>query len=165
MNLNLQLDQVAEHIRDLIWDQLATELQLVSCQQGCPEQLRTLDDLAQEVPAVLLDPPRWAGARPDDSLPAVEGTVTIHLSYLRRIQAGEEHPRATVTRLSRLASLFLTPDFSLSGWDNSTGFAVERIWPSDVQHEHDLTYEDAAVRIALGTVTLQATCIAYLPAG
>ena len=163
--LELQLDQLAEHIRNLIWDELAIELQLVTCQQGCPEQLRTLEDLAQEVPAVLLDPPRWGGARPDDSLPAVQGTVTLHLSFLRRIELGEEHPRTTVTKLTRLASLFLQPDFSLAGWDNSTGFSVEKIWPSDVQHEHDLTYEDATVRIALGTVTLQATVYAYLPAG
>lgn len=163
--LELKLDQLAEHIRDLIWDELATELHLVTCQQGCPEQLRTLDDLAQEVPAVLLDPPRWGGARPDDSLPAVEATVTLHLSFLRRIEPGEEHPRATILQLTRLASLFLRPDFSLPGWDNSTGFSVEKIWPADVQHEHDLTYEDATVRIALGTVTLQATVIAYQPAG
>lgn len=160
MNLSLQLDQMAEHIRDLIWIELATDLHLVTCQQGCPEQLRTLDDLAQEVPAVLLDPPRWGGARPDDSLPAVEGTVTMHLSFLRRVELGEEHPRTTIQKLTRLASLFLQSDFSLPGWDNSTGFAVERIWPSDVQHEHDLTYEDATVRLALGTVTLQATVVA-----
>ncbi len=169
--MNLQLDALAEHVRDLVWENLGTELQLVTCQQGCPEHLRAPEDVLEAVPAVLVDPPRWGGARPDTDLPMISGTVTLGLQFLRRVQGptsdspGEEHPRTTVRQLERIAALFCQPGWRLEGWDDSAGVEVLKIWPSDVVHEYDLDYDQGKIQVALGSITLQAEVTVYSTAG
>lgn len=161
----IQLDAVAEHVRDLIWQELRVELGLVTCQQGCPEQLRTPADLDHVLPAVLIDPPRWGNGTPLEDGPAIEGTINLDLTLLRRIGAGEEHPRAIIQALQKIAALFCTAGFTLQDWDDGEGLAVDKIWPTEVAHEHDLTYEDSALRVALGHISLQAKVVAYDQAG
>jgi hypothetical protein len=172
--IEIDLDAVAEHARDLIWDQLREELELVTCQQGCPEQVRSPQDLADAVPAVLIDPPKWSGGRPEaEGLPALEGTVTIGITFIRPIAPPpeseddpvEEHPRELVKQLQKIAALFSRPDFKLEGWDDGAGLDIQEIYPADLGHDHDLTYEDSTVRLALGSITLQARAIVYDPAG
>lgn len=164
--IEIDLDGLAEHCRDLIWNELKTELSLVTCQQGCPEQLATPADLAGASPAVLLDPPRLVGGKPGDSgMPCLEATVTIGITFIRPIAADEEHPRTTVQKLQKIAALFTEPDFRLSGWDGGDGLDVDEVFPAEISHEHDLSYEDSAARLTLGTITLQARIIAYDPAG
>lgn len=160
-------DEVAEAIRDLIWEELGEELELQRCQQDQYEGF-PLEDLASRLPAVIVRAGRSPAPEPDIPEYQVQGglqswrvTYSVDVIYAQELAEDGEPNRGLNRAGGRLRDLFLQ-GACLSDLSPGPGFRLVSVRPGDYDpHSGRLALDARSVWLGEVHIPVTVETVAY----